>query len=269
MCDNNRNALPRNCRPSTIAGRLGPMNVTARKRVGILVFPDVEVLDFTGPFEVFTLVRFNEERRWEDHSPFDVVLIAENDHEIRASGGMRVAPDHTIDDCPKLDILVIPGGWGTRREIHNERLIAWIAKQGRTVETLTSVCTGSLLLGQAHLLDGKPATTHFKALDWLRESFPSVNVQGEENVVETDNGRVLTSAGISAGIDMAFMVVARYFGEDIARATAKFMEYRYPDDNRRHVASDHERPEGASPALNGEGDGIGLLRQISGSLADP
>jgi transcriptional regulator GlxA family with amidase domain len=211
------------------------MNAFARKRVGILVFPDVEVLDFTGPFEVLTLVRLNEERRWDEHSPYDVILIAESMAEIKASGGMRVAPDYTTDDCPKLDVLVIPGGWGTRREINNQRLIKWIAKQGSDVETLTSVCTGSLLLGQARLLDGKPATTHFKALQWFRDSFPSVEVQAEENVVETDNGRVLTSAGISAGIDMALMVVAKHYGENIARATAKFMEYRYPEDNRRHV----------------------------------
>lgn len=225
------------------------MNTFARKRVGILVFPDVEVLDFTGPFEVLTLVRLNENRRWEELSPYDVILVAESTAEIKASGGMRVAPDCSIDDCPKLDVLVIPGGWGTRREIANERLIKWIAKQGNEVETLTSVCTGSLLLGQARLLDGKAATTHFKALEWLRDSFPSVEVHAEENVVETDNGRVLTSAGISAGIDMALMVVAKHFGEDIARATAKFMEYRYPEDNRRHVETDrrklnpmHERP---------------------------
>jgi transcriptional regulator GlxA family with amidase domain len=214
------------------------MNTFARKRVGILVFADVEVLDFTGPFEVFSLVRFNEERRWEEMSPFDVVLVAETMDEVRASGGMRVAPDHTIEDCPRLDVLVIPGGWGTRREINNGRLIAWIAEQGRKVETLTSVCTGSLLLGQARLLDGKPATTHYKALDWLRDRFPSVDVHADENVVETDNGRVLTSAGISAGIDMALMVVARHYGEPIARATARFMEYRYPEDNRRHVRTD-------------------------------
>ncbi len=214
------------------------MNARIRKRVGILIFPDVEVLDFTGPFEVFTLVRFDEDRRWEEHSPFEVLLVAETDAEIRASGGMRVAPDCTIDDCPRLDVLVIPGGWGTRREINNDRLIAWIAERGRQVETLTSVCTGSLLLGKARLLDGKPATTHYKALEWLREAFPTVQVHGEENVVETDNGRVLTSAGISAGIDMALMVVARHFGEPVARATARFMEYRYPEDNRRHVEAD-------------------------------
>lgn len=211
------------------------MKTPARKRVGILIFQDVEVLDFCGPFEVFALVRHDEERRWQDSSPFEVMLVAEQAHEIRAFGGLRVAPDCTIDDCPSLDILVVPGGWGTRKEVNNQRLIAWIAERAKSVETLTSVCTGAMLLGKAGLLDGKPATTHFKALDWMRESFPNVEVHGELNVVETDNGRVLTSAGISAGIDMALQVVARHCGEEIARATARFMEYTYPEDNRRRV----------------------------------
>ncbi len=211
------------------------MKTPARKRVGILIFQDVEVLDFCGPFEVFALVRYDEERRWQDSSPFEVLLVAEQAHEIRAFGGLRVAPDCTIDDCPSLDILVVPGGWGTRTEVNNPRLIAWIAERAKSVETLSSVCTGAMLLGKAGLLDGKPATTHFKALDWMRESFPKVEVHGELNVVETDNGRVLTSAGISAGIDMALQVVARHCGEEVARATARFMEYTYPEDNRRRV----------------------------------
>jgi transcriptional regulator GlxA family with amidase domain len=81
-----------------------------------------------------------------------------------------------LEDCPPLDVLVVPGGWGTRREIHNERLIAWIAGRGPQVETLASVCTGSMLLGQAGLLDGRRATTHWKALDWMRESFPAITI---------------------------------------------------------------------------------------------
>jgi transcriptional regulator GlxA family with amidase domain len=206
-----------------------------RKRVGILIFPDVEVLDFTGPFEVFSLVRLNEDLRWKENSPFQVLLVAEHAREIRASGGLRVAPDCTLDDCPALDILVVPGGLGTRRELHNDRLIGWIAERAKEVEVLTSVCTGAMLLGQTHVLDGKPATTHWRSLEWMRNSFPAVAVRDDVNVVETDNGRVLTSAGISAGIDMALQVVARYHGEDIARATARFMEYRYPENNLRHI----------------------------------
>jgi len=204
-----------------------------RRRVGILVFNDVEVLDFTGPFEVFSVTRVNEERRREEPSPFEVSLIAEKLEPIVASGGLRVLPDYELDDCPPLDILVVPGGWGTRREINNDRLVDWIAKRGKEVETLTSVCTGAMLLGQAGLLEGMRATTHWRALDWMRETFPTVTVESNLHVVE--DGRVLTSAGISAGIDMSLRVVARYYGDAVAKSTAQQMEYPFPDDNARRV----------------------------------
>jgi len=204
-----------------------------RKRVGILVFPDVEVLDFCGPFEVFSVTRLNEEARREEPSPFEVLLVAERSEIVVTTGGMKVTPDHTLESCPPLDILVVPGGWGTRAEIKNVRLVAWIGERARQVETLTSVCTGSMLLGQAGLLDGRHATTHWRSLQRMRDAFPAVTVEEKLHVVE--DGHVLTSAGISAGIDMALRVVARYHGEAVARNTARNMEYRYPDDNSRRV----------------------------------
>ena len=205
-----------------------------RKRVGILVFPDVEVLDFCGPFEVFSVTRLHEAARREEPSPFEVLLVAETPEPVKATGGLRVIPDVPIAQCPALDVLVVPGGWGTRREIDNARLVAWIGERGKTVETLTSVCTGSMLLGKAGLLEGRHATTHWRSLPWMRESFPAVTVEEKLHVVE--DGNVLTSAGISAGIDMALRVVVRYFGDDVARATARHMEYRYvPQDNSRRV----------------------------------
>lgn len=207
--------------------------LTNRKRVGILVFPDVEVLDFCGPFEVFSATRLNEERRREEPSPFDPFLVAEKKEVIVATGGLQVIPDSTLADCPALDILVVPGGWGTRREINNEALIAWIAERGKDVETLTSVCTGAMLLGQAGLLDGRRATTHWRFLGWMRQSFPTVTVENRLHVVQ--DGHVFTSAGISAGIDMALHVVARYYGERVARETARHMEYPLSDDNTRRV----------------------------------
>lgn len=205
-----------------------------RKRVGILVFPQVEVLDFCGPFEVFSVTRLNESARREESSPFEVLLVAEAAEAVTATGGLRVIPDVTLDACPPLDVLVVPGGWGTRSEIKNERLLAWIKERGAAVETLTSVCTGSMLLGQAGLLDGRHATTHRRSLPSMRESFPAVTVEEKLHVVE--DGLVLTSAGISAGIDMALRVVARYYGDEIARHTARHMEYRYvPEDNSRRI----------------------------------
>ena len=200
-----------------------------RKRVGILIFPQVEVLDFCGPFEVLAAVRLDESRRREQSSPFDVFLVAERAEPVVANGGLRVLPDHTLADCPPLDLLIVPGGWGVRREINNKALIAWIAERGQQVETLASVCTGAMLLGRAGLLDGKHATTHWDSLNWMRESFPNVTVEDQLRFVE--DGYVITSAGISAGIDMALRLVARYFGEDIARATARHMEYRYLEGN--------------------------------------
>lgn len=203
-------------------------------RVGIVIFPAVEVLDFCGPYEVFSVTRLDEERRREESSPFEVLLVAQSAEPVGATGGLRVIPDVTLDACPPLDILVVPGGWGTRKESSNQCLLTWISERAKQVETLTSVCTGAMLLGQAGLLDGRRATTHWRSLDRMRQSFPGVTVEDKLHVVE--DGHVLTSAGISAGIDMALRVVARYHGEAIARATARTMEYRYvPEDNSRRI----------------------------------
>jgi len=204
-----------------------------RKRVGILIFNYVEVLDFCGPYEVFVVTRLSEEPRHEEPPPFDISLIAESPQPVTATGGLQVIPQCTITECPPLDILVVPGGGGVRLEIDNPTLIAWLAERAGKVETLASVCTGSMLLGRAGLLDGRRATTHWDSLDWMRESFPNVRVEDELHVVE--DGNIITSAGISAGIDMALRVVVRYYGEDVARAPARRMEYPFPDDNRRRI----------------------------------
>ena len=204
-----------------------------RHKVGILVFPEVEVLDFCGPFEVFSVTRLDEERRRLNPSPYEVLIIAENPGVVVATGGLKVVPDHTLEDCPPLDVLVVPGGWGTRREMMNDRLIAWLRERARQITTLTSVCTGSLLLGKAGLLDGRRATTHWRVLEEMRGLFPAVTVIQDQHVVE--EGDLLTSAGISAGIDMTLRVVARHHGDAVARATARYMEYPFPEDNRRRV----------------------------------
>jgi len=182
---------------------------------------------------VFSVARLDEERRRAESSPFEVLLVAETSDPVVATGGLRVIPDATLETCPPLDILVVPGGWGTRAEMSNQRVLTWIAERAREIETLTSVCTGAMLLGQIGLLDGRRATTHWRSLEWMRQSFPSVTVEDKLHVVE--DGQVLTSAGISAGIDMALRVVARYCGEAVGRATARHMEYPFPDDNRRRV----------------------------------
>jgi transcriptional regulator GlxA family with amidase domain len=204
-----------------------------RKRVGIVLFEDIEVLDFCGPFEVFAAARLNEEKRREEPSPFEVWLVAERPGPVATHGNMQVMPHYTFETCPPLHILVVPGGWGTRKELNNPIMLEWLRARAAEVETLTSVCTGSMLLGFAGLLNGRRATTHWRSLNWMQEAFPEVTVEFEKHVVE--DGRVVTSAGISAGIDMALRVVARYCGEPIARATARHMEYPYPDRNDRRI----------------------------------
>ncbi len=204
-----------------------------RKRIGIVLFEDVEVLDFCGPFEVFSATRVNEEMRGEEPSPFEVLLVAERPDPVNTTGGMTVLPQHTFKNCPRLDIVLCPGGWGTRRELKNPVMLDWLRARAAAAETVTAVCTGSMLLGFAGLLNGLHATTHWHSLDWMRESFPSVTVEYDKHFVQ--DGRVFTSAGISAGIDMSLKVVAHYFGEDIARATARHMEYTYPENAARRI----------------------------------
>lgn len=204
-----------------------------KKRVGIVLFDDIEVLDFCGPFEVFSTTILNEEERRKEPSPFEVLLVAEKGDPIVTSGGMKVIPNYTFDTCPNLDILVVPGGWGTRKEIQNPIMLNWIRNRALEVETLTSVCTGSMLLGFAGLLNGLHATTHWRSLDWMRDSFPLTTVEYDKHFVQ--DGHVFTSAGISAGIDMSLKVVAHYFGDAIAQATAKHMEYPYPENDSRRI----------------------------------
>jgi len=218
------------------AGNCRGRNMEKRKQTGIVIFNDVEALDYCGPFEVFSVVRLNEQKRREEPSPFHVFLVAETKNIIVTAGGMKVVPDYAFDDCPPLDILVVPGGWGTRAEMNNERLLGWLARRARQVETLAAVCTGALLLGKAGLLDGKRATTHWRSLEWMQELFPKTRVERQLHFVE--DGALFTSAGISAGIDMALKVVARHFGEAIARATARQMEYPFPESDARRISID-------------------------------
>lgn len=210
-----------------------PEEIMQRQRVGILIYPEVEVLDFCGPFEVFSVTRLDESRRREQPSPFEVFLVAEGLQPITATGGLRVLPDYDFANCPPLDILLVPGGWGSRREVDNGPLIDWVRRQAAQAQLVTSVCTGSFLLGQAGLLVGRKATTHWRSLDRLQASFPETVVERTLHVV--DDGNIVTSAGIAAGIDLALRVVARHCGEDVARATALHMEYPYPAANDRRV----------------------------------
>jgi transcriptional regulator GlxA family with amidase domain len=200
-------------------------------KVGILIFDKVEVLDVAGPFEVFSVTRIHEKRRLDEQSPFKVILISEQANQVIGVGGMRFTPNVPIHDCPDLDVLMIPGGWGTRSEVKNDDLLRWIAHRASTARLTASICTGSSLLGKAGLLDGIEATTHWRAFDFLRESAPLAILR--RDVRFTLKEPIFTSAGVSAGIDLALRIVSYFFGSKIGRATASHMEYPYPQKNSR------------------------------------
>jgi transcriptional regulator GlxA family with amidase domain len=201
------------------------------QRVGILVFDDVEVLDFAGPFEVFS-VSTEPAHEFGDKA-YSVCLISENGQAISCRGGMSVNADYSLTDCPPLDILVIPGGWGTRQQANNTTLIKWIMARARDAAIVASVCTGAFLLAEAGLLQGKRATTHWQSLQRLRDNYPDIEVDFESHVVR--DGNIFSSAGIAAGIDMALQVIAAQQGEAVARQTARHMEYPYPENNQRRI----------------------------------
>ncbi len=194
------------------------------RSVGILIFPDVEILDFCGPFEVFASATLPAQTDGDPETRlFDVFTIAERFELVTCRGGLLVQPNHTLHDHPPLDLVVIPGGYGTRREQENPVILDWIARQHRTGALTTSVCTGAFLLGAAGLLHGLRATTHWTTIDGLRTQLPTTDVLADARVV--DEGEIITSAGVSAGIDMALHVVRRLHGDEVARRTARDMEY--------------------------------------------
>ena len=199
--------------------------------VGILIFEQVEVLDVAGPFEVFSVARLNEERRSIEPSPFRILLLGKTLDQVTAVGGMRLIPDVTFDNCPELDLLIIPGGWGTRIGINDVKFLNMIADRVAHTKLTASVCTGSSLLGRARLLDGREATTHWRAFDFLRKASPMVKIR--KDVRFTLAEPIFTSAGVSAGIDLALLIVSHFFGTEIGVATARQMEYPYPQNDQR------------------------------------
>jgi transcriptional regulator GlxA family with amidase domain len=182
---------------------------------GILVFDDAEELDFVGPWEVLT---FAAQMNQEDC----VVLIAEHDRPVRCAKGLRVLPDHTFADAPALDVVLVPGGQGTRREVDNPVLIGWIRSVAPHCQWVTSVCTGALLLHEAGVAKGKRITTHWAFVETLRG-------RGDATVLErvryVRDGNVVTAAGVSAGIDMALWLVGQLRGPDFARTVQRGIEY--------------------------------------------
>jgi transcriptional regulator GlxA family with amidase domain len=188
------------------------------RNLAVLIFPEVETLDFCGPFEVFSVAN-------EVAAPgaFHVFTIAEEPGAIRTHNGLSVNPHYRLDDCPQPQLLLIPGGQGTRLLLKRPLLLEWLRATSASAELTLSVCTGSLVLAKAGLLDGLSTTTHWGALDLLRELAPKATVHADRRYV--DNGRIICSAGVAAGIDMSLHVVERLLGAEVATTTARYMEY--------------------------------------------
>lgn len=186
--------------------------------VGVLLFEDVEVLDFAGPFEVFGVAGYASGLRCAD-----VFTVAQRRSPVLARNKLSVNPDYDFTDCPNLHILVVPGGLGTRRERENPALIAFIRRQHDRGAIILSVCTGALLLARAGLADGKAAVTHRLGMKSLEETAKDLRLFPSARIV--DNGQIVFSAGVSAGIDAALYLIARLFDLETARATAAYMEY--------------------------------------------
>jgi transcriptional regulator GlxA family with amidase domain len=196
-------------------------------RAGILVFDDVEVLDFAGPFEVLSRARRIpgvESRRSTESAPFEVFTVAPRPGEIVATGGLRVVPHFAFATSPPIDLLIVPGGFGTRPLLNDTEALDWLRRTAGGAERIASVCTGALLLARAGLLAGRRATTHWSSLDRLRELDATITVVRDRRVVDDV---IITSAGVSAGIDMAFALVTAYCGREVAEETARYIEYPF------------------------------------------
>jgi transcriptional regulator GlxA family with amidase domain len=191
-------------------------------QIGILIFDDAEELDFVGPWEVFTMV--NEVRAMGGQTALhEVRLIAERNAPVRCAKGMKVVPDITLAECEKFDVLLIPGGIGTRREAKNEAMLSWIRNVSAHCQWTTSVCTGALLLAAAGPGKGKRMTTHWAFVEHLRAHGAASEVL--ENIRYVRDGNLVTAAGVSAGIDMALWLVGQMHGTALARHVQRAMQY--------------------------------------------
>lgn len=189
-----------------------------RQQIGILLFDGMEELDAVGPWEVLSF--------WTHQFPddgFAISCLSQDGSLVKCAKGLSIKPDHSYADAPPLDVLIYPGGRGTRDHLKDDDQLAWVRAQRAAVPLLTSVCTGSLVYAAAGLLAGRPATTHWGSLDKLAELDPSIEVRPDDRFV--DDGDIITAAGVSAGIDMALHLVARLASKDRAREIRRGIQY--------------------------------------------
>jgi transcriptional regulator GlxA family with amidase domain len=196
-------------------------------RVGVLLYPGVEELDFCGPYEVFKAAGLEARRlRGAEGVPLTVFTVAETTDLVSTSGDLLVRPHYSFVEHPRIDVLVVPGGNATGA-LQMPALMAWLEGTAARTRLNASVCTGAFLLGKLGLLEDIAATTHWASLDRLAAAHPTTEVRRDVRWV--DAGAVVTSAGISAGIDMSLHLVERLVGRDVALATARFMEYDWQE----------------------------------------
>lgn len=190
-----------------------------KKNVGILIFDDAEVLDFAGPFEVFSVTS-----QINDYELFDVFTVAKTTEPVIAVNGLLINPSYSFSNHPPIDILIISGGQGSRKLLDDITVMEWISKVHCNSNLTVSICSGARMLGKLGLLDNKPFCTHQAVYSHMLEIAPLAIPQKEKRFVQTDE-RIYTSGGISAGIDLSFHIVEALFGKEIAETTADYMEY--------------------------------------------
>ena len=191
------------------------------KTLGVLLYPDFELLDVFGPVEMFGNMQ----------GTLEVVMVAEERGPVRSAQGPAVHADRGFADCPRLDLVLVPGGIGTRVQVENDRLIDWLRQRVDAAEIAMTVCTGTALLAETGRLDGRRATTNKMLFNWLATQWPRVQWVKEARWVE--DGKFVTSSGVSAGIDMALAVVARIAGPQVSEALAVGTEYEWHRDASR------------------------------------
>ena len=213
--------------PNVLAGNFLTLDAAAKLTpppkgkipVAFAISEGVTVIDFAGPWEVFQDVHVRERGKdMDEQMPFQLFTVSETIEPLTGSGGLKLVPDYTFDTVPPPKIVVVPAQRGS------QALHAWLRKVTPATDVTMSVCTGAFQLGKAGLLSGKSATTHHEFLDRFEKSFPDVSVKRGLRFVE--NEKISTAGGLSSGIDLALRVVDRYFGRDVAQATATYMEYQ-------------------------------------------
>jgi transcriptional regulator GlxA family with amidase domain len=190
-----------------------------KRTVAILIFDDAEVLDFAGPFEVFSVTS-----QLNNYEPFEVFTVAKSKHPVTAVNGLSVNPDYDFKNHPPIDILIVAGGQGTRSVLQDATVMQWVGKVHATTQITASICSGARILGKLGLLNGKPFCTHQGVYEHMKVLVPSAIPQPDKRFVQTSD-KVYTSGGISAGIDLSFHLVEKLLGKEVAKATADYMEY--------------------------------------------